>query len=218
MKGDRAAALRRAWSAWRQRWKRRKLLWRCLRAGRALMPMADRTAAIRPGDILAFATVRNEMLRLPQFLDHYRQLGVRMSRHGGRWSRGTHGADHIQDASVRQSVGVTSRLEPGDHAVAQLIILEQLGPPSAATGEVLGIHVPVTSRHRHFVVVPEVAPDLAMDSGAMSAELDGDLRHADLALQHGLDNATLRKGHVRCQREVPRTARSQQIMACRISK
>ncbi|WP_329609815.1 glycosyltransferase family 2 protein, partial [Paracoccus benzoatiresistens] len=71
------AALRRAWSAWRQRWKRRKLLWRCLRAGRALTPMADRTAAIRPGDILAFATVRNEMLRLPQFLDHYRRLGVR---------------------------------------------------------------------------------------------------------------------------------------------
>ena len=80
------------------------------------------------------------------------------------------------------------------------------------------IHVPVTSRHRHFVVVPEVAPDLAMDGGAMSAELNGDLRHADLALQHGRDNATLRKGQVRCQSEVPRTAKSQQIMACRISK
>ncbi len=39
--------------------------------------MADRTAAIRRGDILCFVTVRNEMLRLPQFLDHYRRLGVR---------------------------------------------------------------------------------------------------------------------------------------------
>ena len=32
-----------------------------------------------------------------------------------------------------------------------------------------------------------------MDGGAISAELDGDLRHADLALQHGCNNATLRK-------------------------
>jgi hypothetical protein len=78
--------------------------------------------------------------------------------------------------------------------------------------------LPVISRHRHFVVVPEVAPDLAMDGGAMSAELDGDLRHADLALQHGRNNATLRKGQVRCRREVPRTAKSQQIVACHILK
>ena len=76
MTGDRPNAVRRAWSAYRQRWKRRKLLWRCLRAGGELTPLADRTAAIQPGDILAFAAVRNEMLRLPQFLDHYRRLGV----------------------------------------------------------------------------------------------------------------------------------------------
>lgn len=69
-------ALRRAWSAWRQRWKRRKLLWRCLRAAPDLVPLVDRTAAIRPGGILCFATVRNEMLRLPEFLDHYRRLGI----------------------------------------------------------------------------------------------------------------------------------------------
>ena len=75
--GHRPAALRRAWSAWRQRWKRRALLWRCLRAGRDLTPLADRTAAIRQGDILCFATLRNEMLRLPEFLGHYRRLGVR---------------------------------------------------------------------------------------------------------------------------------------------
>nr|WP_233253195.1 glycosyltransferase family 2 protein [Paracoccus binzhouensis] len=69
--------LRRAWSAWRLRWKRRKLIWRAIRAGRALAPLADRTAAIRPGDILLFATLRNEMQRLPEFLAHYRKLGVR---------------------------------------------------------------------------------------------------------------------------------------------
>lgn len=69
-------AWRRAWSAWRLQGKRRRLLRRCLRAGRELTPLADRTAAIRPGDILCLATVRNEMLRLPEWLDHYRRLGV----------------------------------------------------------------------------------------------------------------------------------------------
>nr|WP_242626533.1 glycosyltransferase family 2 protein [Paracoccus sediminis] len=74
--GGRPTTPRRIWSAWRLRWKRRRILWRCLRADRDLTPLSDRTAAIRTGDILCFATVRNEMLRLPQFLDHYRQLGV----------------------------------------------------------------------------------------------------------------------------------------------
>ncbi|MDP5306580.1 glycosyltransferase family 2 protein [Paracoccus spongiarum] len=68
--------LRRAWSAYRLRWKRRELLWRAMRAGRALTPLADRTGAIRPRDILLFATLRNEIARLPEFLAHYRALGV----------------------------------------------------------------------------------------------------------------------------------------------
>lgn len=68
--------LRRAWSAYRLRWKRRELLWRALRAGRRLTPLADRTAAIRPGDVLLFATLRDEIDRLPEFLAHYRSLGV----------------------------------------------------------------------------------------------------------------------------------------------
>lgn len=63
--------------AYRQRWKRRELLARAWAARRALTLRADRTAAIRPGDILAFATVRNEAARLPFFLDHHRRLGVR---------------------------------------------------------------------------------------------------------------------------------------------
>ncbi len=75
--GGRRGSLRRAWSAWRLRWKRRRLLWRVIRARRALTPLADRTALIRPGDILAFTTLRNEMQRLPEFLAHYRRLGVR---------------------------------------------------------------------------------------------------------------------------------------------
>ncbi|SDD65951.1 glycosyltransferase family 2 protein [Ruegeria marina] len=62
--------------AYRLRWKRRRLLWRSFRSRHALRSLADRTAAIRPGHVLAFTTLRNEALRLPGFLDHYRRLGV----------------------------------------------------------------------------------------------------------------------------------------------
>lgn len=58
------------------RWKRRRLLWRALRARRALASLADRTAEIRPADVLLFATIRDEADRLAFFLDHYRRLGV----------------------------------------------------------------------------------------------------------------------------------------------
>jgi hypothetical protein len=72
----RRSPLRHGWSALRLRWKRRKLIWRALRASGALYPLSDRTAAIRAGDVLAFVTLRNEMQRLPEFLAHYRRLGV----------------------------------------------------------------------------------------------------------------------------------------------
>lgn len=62
--------------AYRLRWKRRRLLWRSFRKRRQLSAVADRTAAIRPGAILAFSTMRNEAIRLPFFLDHHRKLGV----------------------------------------------------------------------------------------------------------------------------------------------
>jgi glycosyltransferase involved in cell wall biosynthesis len=52
------------------------MLLRAFRKRRQLTPVADRTSAIRPSDILAAVTVRNELLRLPFFLDHYRRLGV----------------------------------------------------------------------------------------------------------------------------------------------
>jgi hypothetical protein len=41
-----------------------------------LTPITDRTDRIRPGDILAFTTLRNERVRLPYFLDYYRRQGV----------------------------------------------------------------------------------------------------------------------------------------------
>lgn len=69
-------SLRGAWQAYRLRWKRRELIWRAIRARHALHAVTDRTAAIRPGDVLAVATLRNEMAHLPGFLDHYRRLGV----------------------------------------------------------------------------------------------------------------------------------------------
>lgn len=68
--------MRDLWDALRLRLKRRRLLWRAIRARRRLLPLADRSGLIRPGDILAFGTIRNEGLRLPHFLDHHRRLGV----------------------------------------------------------------------------------------------------------------------------------------------
>ncbi len=58
------------------RWRRRRLLWRSFRKRRQLSAITDRTQTIRPRAILAFSTVRNEAIRLPFFLDHYRKLGV----------------------------------------------------------------------------------------------------------------------------------------------
>ncbi len=65
-----------AWRAYALRWKRRQLLARAFRKRRQVRSVADRTATIKPGAILAFVTVRNEGLRLPHFLDHHRKLGV----------------------------------------------------------------------------------------------------------------------------------------------
>lgn len=67
---------RAAWQAYRLRWKRRELLWRAHRARRRLQPVADRTATIRRGDVLAVLVLRNEIAHLPEFLSHYRALGV----------------------------------------------------------------------------------------------------------------------------------------------
>ncbi len=65
-----------AWESYRLRLKRRGLLLRALRRRGELTRVTKRKPAIRPGAILAFATIRNEAARLPHFLAHYRRLGV----------------------------------------------------------------------------------------------------------------------------------------------
>ncbi|SHL51908.1 Glycosyl transferase family 2 [Roseovarius litoreus] len=68
--------LRHAGIAYRLRWKRRRLLFRAWRKRHQLRVVADRTASIAPDAILGAVTVRNEMVRLPHFLEHHRKLGV----------------------------------------------------------------------------------------------------------------------------------------------
>ncbi len=64
------------WGAYRLRWKRRRFLFRIWRKRHQISPVRDQMADAAPDAILAFATVRNEMLRLPYFIEHYRKLGV----------------------------------------------------------------------------------------------------------------------------------------------
>lgn len=64
------------WLGYRNRLRRRLLLYRAFRRRGELSPIADRTEAIRTGDILCFACIRNEVRRLPAFLAHCRRLGV----------------------------------------------------------------------------------------------------------------------------------------------
>ncbi|MBE0413076.1 MAG: glycosyltransferase family 2 protein [Yoonia sp.] len=47
-----------------------------MRKRHELTAVADRTAQIRPDDILLFCTFRNEAIRLPYFMDYYRKLGI----------------------------------------------------------------------------------------------------------------------------------------------
>ena len=62
--------------AYRLRWKRRRLLVRALRKRPQLRCVVNRTKQIEKNDILCAVTARNEMMRLPYFLDHHRRLGV----------------------------------------------------------------------------------------------------------------------------------------------
>ena len=72
-KGDHASLVLR----YRRRLIRKKYLWKAFRKRHDLRLISDRLSAIEPSDILLVSTVRNETLRLPFFLDHYRRLGVR---------------------------------------------------------------------------------------------------------------------------------------------
>jgi hypothetical protein len=64
------------WQRYQLRLRRRRFLIRGFRKRRELFSVQDRTHLITPGDVLLFAVVRNEQIRLPYFLSYYRQLGI----------------------------------------------------------------------------------------------------------------------------------------------
>lgn len=55
---------------------RKRQVIRAWRKSRELQAVQDQTGRIRAGDILLVSTVRNEKIRLPYFLNYYRDLGV----------------------------------------------------------------------------------------------------------------------------------------------
>lgn len=64
------------WSAYRLRVRRRARLFRAFRRRRDLNAVANRTGRIGKSDILLFSTLRDEHVRLPYFVEYYRELGV----------------------------------------------------------------------------------------------------------------------------------------------
>lgn len=64
------------WVRYQRRLRRKRLLWRAFRKRREIEAVCRKTGSIKADDVLLFATVRNEALRLPFFLQHYRRLGV----------------------------------------------------------------------------------------------------------------------------------------------
>ena len=62
--------------SYRLRLQRKRWRIRAFRKRRELSSIADRTNTIKRDDILVFSTLRNEEVRLPYFLDYYRDMGV----------------------------------------------------------------------------------------------------------------------------------------------
>jgi len=58
------------------RLRRKRAKVRAFRKHFSLRPVSDRTVQIRPGDVLLFSTLRDEYVRLPYFLQYYRDLGI----------------------------------------------------------------------------------------------------------------------------------------------
>ncbi len=58
------------------RWQRRIRRLRALRKRHELKVVKNRTGNRKPSDVYLFATVHNEILRLPYFLEYYRKLGI----------------------------------------------------------------------------------------------------------------------------------------------
>lgn len=63
-------------SSYRLRLQRRRWLIRALRKRRELSAVSNRTRQIRKSDVLLFCTARNERIRLPYFLEYYRNQGI----------------------------------------------------------------------------------------------------------------------------------------------
>ncbi len=109
--------------------------------------------------------------------------------------------------------------QPLDHGQPQAVVPGQFAlPRPTRCGHMLGIHVPVSRRHRHLGVVPETAPHLAVDGRTVATELDCDLRHADFTVQQARDNPAFLKCQMRGQERVSSICNSLKTMACRISK
>lgn len=64
------------WQSYRMRLRRKRAKIRAFRKHFSLRPVADRTSQIEPGDVLLFSTLRDEFVRLPYFLQYYRDLGI----------------------------------------------------------------------------------------------------------------------------------------------
>jgi hypothetical protein len=65
-----------AWQSYRLRLQRKRWRIRAFRKRRELKRVAQRTDQIRPSDLLCFTTLRNEAVRLPYFLEYYREMGI----------------------------------------------------------------------------------------------------------------------------------------------
>lgn len=63
-------------NSYRRRLKRKRLQVRARRKSLGLAVAADRTRAIGDDDVLLLSTMRNELVRLPYFLQYYRELGI----------------------------------------------------------------------------------------------------------------------------------------------
>lgn len=64
------------WARYKLRLRRKRLLLRAFRKRRELVSVSRKVGSIRPSDVLLFSTMRNEIQRLPYFLEHYRRLGI----------------------------------------------------------------------------------------------------------------------------------------------
>ncbi len=62
---------------YKMRLRRKQMLWRSFRSRWDLKAVQNRTAAIGAEDIVVITTMRNERIRLPYFLQYYRDMGVR---------------------------------------------------------------------------------------------------------------------------------------------